>query len=81
MPTQTLVTPLRLIAMLVAAALLVILGPGGRTALGQDSVWTVGETGLQVQNVDPSSEAEIRARFFDFDGRLTHDLRRNVRPG
>jgi hypothetical protein len=34
-----------------------------------------------VQNADPSAAGEVRARFYDLDGRLTYDLPRPVAPG
>lgn len=63
------------------AGLLSVVGSGPARAQGTESLWTVGETGLQVQNVDLTGQADIRARFFDFDGHLTHDILRSVHPG
>jgi hypothetical protein len=61
-------------------AVLSLILSGGRLRAAETN-WSVGETGLQVQNTDPEAASEVRARFFDLVGRLTYDLPRPVAAG
>jgi hypothetical protein len=80
-PTPTAHTSRRVPPALLLAGAMCLLLAGRNTVLADETYWTVGETGLQVQNTDPANAAEIRAQFYDFDGRLTLDLPRPIGPG
>lgn len=80
-PNPSVPVPRRLRPALLALGAVCLLAFGPDAAGADESLWSVGETGLQVQNTDPANPAEIRAQFFDFDGRLVLDLPRPVAPG